>query len=244
MSTVLRSALPTAAVAALGLLAPAAPLAAEPAFPVVTIVKVAKPWYAPGFLLVSKFRDTIPQYEAIPGLHLKIYTLSRDGAFGGIYLWQDRTAAEAWFNAAWFQRVREQRGVEGRVQYLEAPVVLDNVSEGTPTTADGRTVASLVTIPVPVGVSRAQLIAGFRQALPIYRQVPGLLRKYFILTADGKFGGVYLWKDESSARAHYSEAWQAEAKKRYGTAPTVEFFDAPVLTASRLPENRTKFGQP
>ncbi len=242
MSSTLRSSLPAAV--ALGFLSTSSTAAAAPTTPVVTLVKVAKPWYVPGFILVGKFRETIPQYEAIPGLKFKIYTLSRDGAFGGIYLWRDRAAAEAWFNEAWFQRVRTQRGVEGRVQYFEAPVILDNVPAGTATPADGRTVTSLVTIPIPAGVTREQISAGFRQAVPVYHKVPGLLRKYFILTADGKFGGIYLWKDEQAARVHYSDAWRAEAQKRYGASPTVEFFEAPVLTPSRLPENQAKLGRP
>jgi len=71
--------------------------------PVVVIVRVPKPWYAPKALVASKMRDTIAEYDKLPGLKYKIYTLAQaDGRYGGVYLWQDRASAEAWFNPAWF----------------------------------------------------------------------------------------------------------------------------------------------
>ncbi len=42
-------------------------LSANP--PVAVVVKVTTPWYAPRFLVTSKMRDTIPQYQAIAGLN-------------------------------------------------------------------------------------------------------------------------------------------------------------------------------
>lgn len=197
---------------------------------VVTVVKVAKPWYVPTFFITKKFRDTIPQYRAIDGLQFKYYTHTRDGKFGGIYLWRDAAAAEAWFTPQWFQRVREQRGVEGHVVRFDAVEILENAPV---TNAEGNSIATIVTIPIPAGVTRAQLAAGFRQSLPEYRTVPGLLRKYFVLTSDGKFGGVYLWRDAAAAAAHFTGARRAQASARDGAEPQIEYFDVPVLTPGK-----------
>ena len=53
--------------------------------PVAVVVKVPTPWYAPRFLVTSKMRDTIPQYQAIAGLNFKAFSFAKaDGHFGGI----------------------------------------------------------------------------------------------------------------------------------------------------------------
>lgn len=89
-------------------------------------------------------------------------------------------------------------------------------------------VATIVTIKIPPGITRPMLDAGFKQAVPVYEKIPGLLRKYFIVNGDS-FGGMYLWKNRASAQAWYSDAWRAKAKATYGSEPQLIYFDAPVL---------------
>jgi Putative mono-oxygenase ydhR len=198
--------------------------------PVAVIVKVPKPWYAPRSLVVSKMRETIPQYEAIPGLAFKAFFLARDdGKFGGVYLWRDRASAQAWFNAAWFERVEKERGAKGEVRYFDVPVAIDNTPGGTPRSDDSSAVATLVTIATPPGVGRDRLAAEFDAAVPVYRQVKGLLRKYFILTGDGRFGGIYLWSDPGSAERWFNAAWHERVRKTYGEDARIEWFDTPIL---------------
>ncbi|MFN9391298.1 MAG: YdhR family protein [Betaproteobacteria bacterium] len=80
------------------------------AAPVVTVVRVPKPWIAPKALVASRMRDTMAEYDKNPGLSFKIYTISQTEArYGGIYLWTDRASAQSWFNPAWFARVRTTR---------------------------------------------------------------------------------------------------------------------------------------
>jgi hypothetical protein len=127
MHTAVRSIAAGAALAvSIGAAAQTAPEAApQPAFTqVVALVKVPKPWYAPKSYVIGKFRDAIPQHDAVPSLQYKYFTLSDDGAFGGLYLWSNRTQAEGWFNDAWHGRVLKERGVRGDVTLFEAPVVL------------------------------------------------------------------------------------------------------------------------
>ncbi len=212
-----------------------APQPATGASTVVAIVKVPKPWYAPRALVVSKMRDTVAQYASLPGLQYKAFSFAQaDSQFGGIYLWQDRPAAQDWFSPAWFARVEKERGVKGQVRLLDAPVVLDNMT-GKPTLKPtDQSVATLVTLATPAQVTRERLVREFDAALPTYRQVPGLLRKYFIITDDGQFGGVYLWDTPTSAQAWFTDAWHARVRNTYGADAKLEWFDTPIMVASKL----------
>jgi heme-degrading monooxygenase HmoA len=206
---------------------------------VAAVVKVPTPWYAPKALVWSRMRETIPAYETIPGLSFKAYSIAQaDGRYGGLYLWKDLASARAWFNPAWFERVEKERGAKGEVQFFEVPVALDNTPGGTPAQPDGANVSTLVTIAIPAGVGRARLVQEFQASIPTYRAVPGLLRKHFILTDDGRFGGIYLWKDRAAADQWFSAAWKERVRTTYGTEATLEWFDTAILTPSKLAANQ------
>lgn len=206
--------------------------------PMVVIVKVAKPWYAPDFLVVRKMRAALPQYQRIPGLTYKIFSLARPGGeFGGIYLWQDRASAEAWFNPAWFRRVKTERGVDADVRMFDAPMMFDNRPAAGVASAEHAVVA-VVTVPTPDGMTREGMQRGFEAEMRIERGAPGLLRRYAIIASDNRFGGVYLWRDEASAKRWFDAAWQRKMREIHGVAPRIEWFDAPILMPSELPANR------
>ncbi len=214
------------------------------ATPVAVIVKVPKPWYAPKAVVVGKMRDTIPQYENLAGLNYKMFSFAQaDRHFGGIYLWRDRAVAQAWFNPAWFERVRRERGAEGNVRTFEVPVSLDNVRPGAPAN-DADNIATLVTIPVPPNVGRARLIEEFRAAVPLYQRIAGLKRKYFVITDDGRFGGIYLWESQAAADQWFNTAWHERVRKTYGTEAALEWFDTPILLPSKLADNRIDMARP
>jgi heme-degrading monooxygenase HmoA len=236
---------------------------ALPPSPVVAIVRVPTPWYAPRALVVAKMRDTVPLYAQLPGLAFKAFSIERASKeFGGLYYWRDAASAQSWFDAAWFERVKKERGVEGRVTLYGAPLSIDNTPGGTradagnaaptaaavdrmvplaesPATAtteraSSSTVATLVLIRKPAGVSRERLIAEFRAAIPAHRAAPGLLRKHFLIGDNGAaFGGLYLWRDEASAKAWFNEAWHERVRKTYGQAAAVDWFDTPILLPTR-----------
>lgn len=214
-------------------------------FPVVTVVKIPTPWYAPRALVVGKMRDTVPQYEQLPGLAYKMFSLAQDGGqFGGIYFWRDRERAGAWFNPAWFERVEKERGAPAQVRYFEAPVTVDNTPGGTPASLHSSTVATLVLLPAPPGTSRQRLLDEFRAAAPAYQKVPGLLRKHFVLADAGEFGGIYLWRDQAAAQQWFSAAWRQRVQAAYGTEARMEWFDTPILTPSVLADNRVAVTTP
>ncbi len=83
-------------------------------------------------------------------------------------------------------------------------------------------------IPQPVSIEKAREL--FAATAPRYREVPGLVRKYYLRSDDGgTVGGVYLWKSRSDADRMYDGKWRSFIKERYGAEPTVKYFDSPVI---------------
>ncbi|WP_157269677.1 YdhR family protein [Azohydromonas aeria] len=83
-------------------------------------------------------------------------------------------------------------------------------------------------LPQPITPEEAKKI--FLSTAPKYQEVPGLVRKCYILSEDGRTaGGVYLWKTRADAQALYTESWREFVKGKYGTEPTVTYFDSPVV---------------
>lgn len=210
--------------------------------PVVVIVKVPKPWYAPKAVVTSKMRDTMPEYAHLKGLAFKAYSFERQsGDFGGVYFWSDAASAQAWFNPAWFERVKKERNTDAQVRYLEAPLSIDNTPGGTPANSDSTTVVTLVDINTPAGVTRERLNAEFAASVPVYQKIPGLLRKHFTITGN-TFGGVYVWKDEASAKNWFNTAWHERVRKTYGQDAKIEWFDTPILLPTQVPGNTPRTG--
>ena len=83
-------------------------------------------------------------------------------------------------------------------------------------------------LPQPISLERAREI--FSSTAPKYRETPGLLRKYYILSQNGATaGGVYLWKSRRDAEALYTEEWKSFIVEKYGAQPSVAYFDSPVV---------------
>jgi hypothetical protein len=206
---------------------------------VVTIVEVPKPAQVSKTTAIALLRGSAKDYDQIPGLAFKMFSLSQpDGqSFGGIYLWKNRISAETWFSPAWHERVEKSYSSKGIVRYLDAPIWIDNVPDGTAQSASDDTVATVVTIAVPKGITREILINEFQAAMPIYQRIPGLLRKYFTITNDGKFGGVYLWDKKTSALNWFGTSWYERVHLIYGHDVKIEWFNIPALVPSKLAEN-------
>ncbi len=204
---------------------------------VAVVVKVPKPWYAPKSAVVGKMKETIPVYQSLPGLAYKAFSIaSADNQYGGIYLWKDESSARSFFNQTWFDRIEKERGVKGHVQLYEVPVAIDNTNHNFKD--DGNAVATVVLVSTPKGITKSQLVQEFRASIPTYRKIPGLLRKYFV-TADGdKFGGIYIWKDESSAQQWLNDSWHERIVKTYGVPASIEWFDTPILLPSIITVNQ------
>ena len=106
----------------------AAPLAAQPVNVqgLVTTVVIAKtPPGASRAAVEEGMAKAVPSYQQIPGLLRKFFTIS-DGSYGGVYLWTNRAAAEAWFTPDFIAKVKARSGVEPQILYFDSPIQLDN----------------------------------------------------------------------------------------------------------------------
>ena len=83
---------------------------------------------------------------------------------------------------------------------------------------------------VPNTIDASQMQAGFAQAAPAFRNVPGLIQKQFLLSADGRSaGGVYLWEEEQAARSFMQQRVVPMIREKFQVEPTIEFYHSPVL---------------
>ena len=104
-----------------------------------------------------------------------------------------------------------------------------SAASSPPATTTSGPVAVVVSIPLPSGIPREQAIAAMQKSVPQYQALPGLARKYFTLSDDGRFGGIYLWNSRAEAQAWFSDGWRAKAAATYGAAPEVTYFDVPIV---------------
>ncbi len=95
------------------------------------------------------------------------------------------------------------------------------------------------TLPQPVGLDEARTQFGANAAA--YLDVPGLLFKAYLRGDEGATaGGVYWWADRASADAKFNDDWRAGVTEKYGTSPTIEYFDAPVVVDAQQQVIRTE----
>jgi heme-degrading monooxygenase HmoA len=77
---------------------------------------------------IAAARASAPTFFSADGLIRKYY-LNGDEGGGGVYLWESREAAEAWYNSEWRQRMEKAFGVRPKVTYYDSHVVVDNAAD-------------------------------------------------------------------------------------------------------------------
>jgi hypothetical protein len=91
-------------------------------------------------------------------------------------------------------------------------------------------ITTVTTFQLPKALTREEAREIFLSTAPKYRDVAGLVRKVYVLSEDGKTaGGIYLWHSRADADAMYTESWRAFVRGKYGTDPSVTYFDSPVV---------------
>jgi heme-degrading monooxygenase HmoA len=69
----------------------------------------------------------------------------------------------------------------------------------------------------------------FTNSAPAYQSADGLHKKHFLRSPDGgTVGGIYFWESREAAEAFYTDEWRAGIESRFGSAPTVTYFEIPV----------------
>jgi hypothetical protein len=88
----------------------------------------------------------------------------------------------------------------------------------------------IATYQLPKPITRDEARRTFLSTAPKYQGVPGLFRKYYVLSQDGNsVGGIYLWNSRAEADAMYTESWRAFVREKYGTDPSLTYLDSPVV---------------
>lgn len=91
-------------------------------------------------------------------------------------------------------------------------------------------ITALVQFKLPQPLTREKAREIFSGTAPKYREIRGLIRKYYVLSKDGgTAGGVYLWKSQEDAERLYTDEWRKFIHDKYGAEPSVIYFDSPVV---------------
>jgi hypothetical protein len=91
-------------------------------------------------------------------------------------------------------------------------------------------ITALVQFRLPQPITREKAREVFSSTAPKYREVQGLIRKYYVLSQDGSTaGGVYLWNSPADAERLYTDEWKKFIRDKYGAEPSVTYFESPVI---------------
>jgi hypothetical protein len=98
-------------------------------------------------------------------------------------------------------------------------------------------ITAVVQFKLPEPLSRSKAREVFSSTAPRYQEVAGLIRKYYLLSDDGQTaGGVYLWKSREDAERLYNDEWKNFILDKYGSKPSVTYFDSPVVVDNLIGE--------
>ena len=90
-------------------------------------------------------------------------------------------------------------------------------------------IVAIVTFRLPEPWTVEQAASVFESTAPKYLGKPGLVRKHYYVSEDGKrAGGIYFWKTRADADACYTDEWKATVTGKYGAAPDIAFSSVPV----------------
>src|SRR5262245_24698714 len=83
---------------------------------------------------------------------------------------------------------------------------------------------------LPPGIPTETIKNGYLEVAPKFKHPSGLLRKYFLISEDGKTGGgVYLWNSMQQARTFSEGVLLPMIREKFQLEPSIEYFDAPVV---------------
>jgi len=91
-------------------------------------------------------------------------------------------------------------------------------------------ITAIVQFTLPKPMSQEEAVQMFESTAPKYQNLPGLVRKYYLRSEDGRtLGGVYLWESRYAAERVYDAEWRERLTKLYGNAPQLTYFDTPLI---------------
>lgn len=91
-------------------------------------------------------------------------------------------------------------------------------------------ITTLVQFKLPEAKSKNEAQKLFMGSANKYQTLEGLVRKYYLLSDDGmNAGGVYLWESREYAEQAFDEEWSKNIQQKYGSIPSVMYFNSPVV---------------
>jgi len=84
----------------------------------------------------AMFDAGIANYRGRAGLVRKYYLYGEGGTAGGVYLWENRAAADALYTAEWKSMIEDRFGAAPNITFFETPVIVDNTLDGTASAAE------------------------------------------------------------------------------------------------------------
>jgi hypothetical protein len=91
-------------------------------------------------------------------------------------------------------------------------------------------ITAIVQFRLPSPLSRDEARKLFLDSAPRYREIQGLIRKYYLLSMDGVMsGGVYLFNSRQDAEYLFTDEWKKYIVNKYGGEPSIAYFESPVI---------------
>jgi hypothetical protein len=95
-------------------------------------------------------------------------------------------------------------------------------------------IVAIVTFHLKEPTTLPDITRTFQATAPKYQGMPGLLRKNYWLSEDGrKAGGIYVWASRADADRVYTDEWKRFVEGKYGSPPTIEYLHSPVMVDNR-----------
>ena len=95
-------------------------------------------------------------------------------------------------------------------------------------------IVAIVSFQMPKATTPEDMSGPFEAAVPLFQRVPGLLQKYFYVSDDGRrAGGIYVWASRADADRLYNGEWRPFVEKKFGSPPTIDFLNSPVMVDNR-----------
>ncbi len=96
-------------------------------------------------------------------------------------------------------------------------------------------ITAIVQFKLSPSITRDHVQEDFSHLAPTFRNLPGLIRKYFLLSKDGTIaGGVYLWKSQEDAEHFYTDEFKRSITDRYGFEPSITYFESPIVVDNSI----------
>ena len=95
-------------------------------------------------------------------------------------------------------------------------------------------IVAIVTFNLPAPTTLAEITKVFQGTAPKYQGMPGLLRKNYWMSEDGRrAGGIYVWASRADADRVYTSEWKQFVHGKYGSPPVIEYLHSPVMVDNR-----------